>query len=119
MSEVTPTGYENMIFDLFGVTNCAVSLLFPIFIKPQTSLRQRSSFTGSNIVQAIIKRSNNNRMGFPFLLALCTVVDVIIRFVDVEKVENDAENTSKTEDFIRASKKYGLITEHVVERVAS
>lgn len=29
MSEVTPRGYENMFFGLFGITNRAVSVLFP------------------------------------------------------------------------------------------
>ncbi|KAL1301955.1 hypothetical protein AAFC00_002411 [Neodothiora populina] len=67
MSEVTPRGYENMFFGLFGITNRA------------------SSIIGPNVVQAIINATNNNWLGFPFLFAICAVASVVIWFVDVEK----------------------------------
>ncbi|KAL3424921.1 hypothetical protein PVAG01_04202 [Phlyctema vagabunda] len=67
MSEVTPRGYENMFFGLFGITNRA------------------SSIIGPNVIQAIINASNNNWMGFPFLFALCACASITIWFVDIDK----------------------------------
>lgn len=46
---------------------------------------------GPNVVQAIIDRSGNNWMGFPFLFALCFSASLVIWiFVDVEKGRKDA-----------------------------
>ncbi|KAH8834396.1 MFS general substrate transporter [Flagelloscypha sp. PMI_526] len=68
MSEVTPPGFDNMFFGLFGLSNRA------------------SSMIGPNVIQAIIDQSGNNWKGFPFLFALCVSASLIIWFgVDVTK----------------------------------
>ncbi|KAI0658570.1 MFS general substrate transporter [Cubamyces menziesii] len=73
MAELTPPGYDNMFFGLFGLSNRASSLI------------------GPNIVQAIIDKSGNNWEGFPFLFALCTCACLVIWFgVDVPKGRHDA-----------------------------
>ncbi|KJA29632.1 hypothetical protein HYPSUDRAFT_125838 [Hypholoma sublateritium FD-334 SS-4] len=73
MAELTPPGFENMFFGLFGLSNRA------------------SSMIGPNVIQAIIDRSGNNWMGFPFLFALCFSASLVIWiFVDVEKGRKDA-----------------------------
>lgn len=68
MAELSPPGFDNMFFGLFGLSNRA------------------SSMVGPNVIQAIIDETGNNWQGFPFLFALCTAASVIIWFaVDVEK----------------------------------
>ncbi|KAF8321704.1 MFS general substrate transporter [Clavulina sp. PMI_390] len=74
MSELTPPGFENMFFGLFGLSNRA------------------SSIIGPNVIQAIINNANgNNWKGFPFLFALAAAASLVIWFgVDVEKGRKDA-----------------------------
>jgi len=68
MAELSPPGFDNMFFGLFGLSNRA------------------SSMIGPNVIQAIINRSGNNWDGFPFLFALCTSASLVIWFcVDVSK----------------------------------
>ena len=46
---------------------------------------------GPNVVQAIVNRTGNNWMGFPFLFALCTSASLVIWFgVDVPRGREDA-----------------------------
>ncbi|KAH9899451.1 MFS general substrate transporter [Cubamyces lactineus] len=73
MAELTPPGYDNMFFGLFGLSNRASSLI------------------GPNVMQAIIDKSGNNWQGFPFLFALCACACLVIWFgVDVPKGRRDA-----------------------------
>ncbi|KAJ7872080.1 autophagy-related protein 22-like protein [Mycena leptocephala] len=73
MAELTPPGFDNMFFGLFGLSNRA------------------SSMIGPNVIQAIIDSSGNNWMGFPFLFALCTSASLVIWFaVDIPKGRSDA-----------------------------
>ncbi|KAF7432651.1 hypothetical protein PC9H_004593 [Pleurotus ostreatus] len=73
MAELTPPGFDNMFFGLFGLSNRA------------------SSMIGPNVIQAIIDRSGSNWMGFPFLFALCACASIVIwLFVDVHKGRRDA-----------------------------
>ncbi|KAF9534657.1 MFS general substrate transporter [Crepidotus variabilis] len=73
MAELTPPGFDNMFFGLFGLSNRA------------------SSMIGPNVIQAIIDKSGNNWMGFPFLFALCFCASLTIWFaVDVEKGRKQA-----------------------------
>ncbi|KIJ47952.1 hypothetical protein M422DRAFT_74805 [Sphaerobolus stellatus SS14] len=73
MAELTPPGFDNMFFGLFGLSNRASSIIGPI------------------VIQAIINRTQNNWQGFPFLFALCTVASLVIWFgVDVQKGRRDA-----------------------------
>ncbi|KIM52630.1 hypothetical protein SCLCIDRAFT_1223571 [Scleroderma citrinum Foug A] len=73
MAELSPPGFDNMFFGLFGLSNRA------------------SSMVGPNVVQAIIDKSGNNWQGFPFLFALCTAASFTIWFaVDVKKGRRDA-----------------------------
>ncbi|EIW61401.1 MFS general substrate transporter [Trametes versicolor FP-101664 SS1] len=73
MAELTPPGFDNMFFGLFGLSNRASSLI------------------GPNVVQAIIDSSGNNWKGFPFLFALCTVACGVLWFgVDVQQGRRDA-----------------------------
>ncbi|KAF9461520.1 autophagy-related protein 22-like protein [Collybia nuda] len=73
MAELTPPGFDNMFFGLFGLSNRA------------------SSMIGPNVIQAIIDRSGSNWMGFPFLFALCSCASLIIWFgIDVTKGRQDA-----------------------------
>jgi len=101
MSEVTPRGYENMFFGLFGITNRA------------------SSIIGPNVVQAIIDSTNNNWMGFPFLFALCTAASIVIWFVDVEKGRENCRIYVEERKLIRVAKEAGLTTDEVVQGVAT
>ncbi|KAE8146558.1 autophagy-related protein Atg22B2 [Aspergillus avenaceus] len=71
ISELMPPGYDNMFFALFGITNRA------------------SSIIGPNVIQAIIDSTQNNWMGFPFLVAICAAAMIAICFVDVEKGRED------------------------------
>ncbi|GJJ14218.1 hypothetical protein Clacol_008480 [Clathrus columnatus] len=73
MAELTPPGFDNMYFGLFGLSNRA------------------SSMIGPNVIQAIIDNTQNNWQGFPFLFALCTSASLVIWFgVDVQKGRRDA-----------------------------
>jgi len=73
MAELTPPGFDNMFFGLFGLSNRA------------------SSMIGPNVIQAIIDRTANNWEGFPFLFALCVCASLVIWFgVDVHKGRRDA-----------------------------
>ncbi|KZV88829.1 MFS general substrate transporter [Exidia glandulosa HHB12029] len=73
MAELTPPGFDNMFFGLFGLSNRA------------------SSMIGPNVIQAIIDDTGNNWMGFPFLFALCAAASLVIWFgVDVQKGRRDA-----------------------------
>lgn len=73
MAELSPPGYDNMFFGLFGLSNRA------------------SSMIGPNVIQAIIDKSGNNWMGFPFLFAICAAASLVIWFgVDVNKGRRDA-----------------------------
>jgi MFS-type transporter involved in bile tolerance (Atg22 family) len=73
MAELAPPGFDNMFFGLFGLANRASSML------------------GPSVVQAIIDRSGNNWMGFPFLFALCAAASIVIWvWVDVEQGRRDA-----------------------------
>ncbi|KAF8166982.1 MFS general substrate transporter [Pholiota molesta] len=73
MAELTPPGFDNMFFGLFGLSNRA------------------SSMIGPNVIQAIIDKSGSNWMGFPFLFALCFAASMVIWFcVDIEKGRRDA-----------------------------
>ncbi|KAJ8456567.1 hypothetical protein ONZ51_g12045 [Trametes cubensis] len=73
MAELTPPGYNNMFYGLYGLSTASASLI------------------GPNIVQAIIDKSGNNWEGFPFLFALSTCASFIIWFgVDVPKGKRDA-----------------------------
>jgi len=73
MAELSPPGFDNMFFGLFGLSNRA------------------SSMVGPNVIQAIIDNTGNNWQGFPFLFALCTAASLVIWFgVDVKKGRRDA-----------------------------
>jgi len=68
MAELSPPGFDNMFFGLFGLSNRA------------------SSTIGPNVIQSIINKSGNNRDGFPFLFGLCISASLVIWFgVDVSK----------------------------------
>jgi hypothetical protein len=46
---------------------------------------------GPNVIQAIIDKSGNNWMGFPFLFVLCVLASLVIWFgVDITKGRRDA-----------------------------
>ncbi|KAF9234356.1 MFS general substrate transporter [Melanogaster broomeanus] len=73
MAELSPPGFDNMFFGLFGLSNRA------------------SSMVGPNVIQVIIDKTNNNWQGFPFLFALCTAASMVIWFgVDIKKGRRDA-----------------------------
>ncbi|GME35470.1 putative mfs general substrate transporter protein [Neofusicoccum parvum] len=97
MSEVTPRGYENMFFGLYGITNRA------------------SSIIGPNVVQAIINSTNNNWLGFPFLVALCTCASIVIWFVDVEKGRENCRKFVEERKLLRAARESGRTVEEIVE----
>lgn len=80
MAELSPPGFDNMFFGLFGLSNRASSMVGPI------------------VVQAIIDNTGNNWEGFPFLFALCSVASLIIWFaVDVEKGRRAAVNWASSQ----------------------
>ncbi|KIJ31434.1 hypothetical protein M422DRAFT_185927 [Sphaerobolus stellatus SS14] len=88
MAELTPPGFDNMFFGLFGLSNRA------------------SSMIGPNVIQAIIDRTQNNWEGFPFLFALCAAASLVIWFgVDIQKGRRDAVKFS---DEKRKSAKKGV-----------
>ncbi|GME37408.1 putative mfs general substrate transporter protein [Neofusicoccum parvum] len=97
MSEVTPRGYENMFFGLYGITNRA------------------SSIIGPNVVQVIINSTNNNWLGFPFLVALCTCASIVIWFVDVEKGRENYRKFMEERKLLRAARDSGRTVEEIVE----
>lgn len=73
MAELTPPGFDNMFFGLFGLSNRA------------------SSMIGPNVIQAIINNTGDNWKGFPFLFALCTAASLVIWFgVDITTGRRDA-----------------------------
>ncbi|KAG6373769.1 MFS general substrate transporter [Boletus reticuloceps] len=73
MAELSPPGFDNMFFGLFGLSNRA------------------SSTVGPYVVQAIIDKTQDNWRGFPFLFAICTAASLVIWFgVDVKKGRRDA-----------------------------
>ncbi|KAM6496423.1 Autophagy-related protein 22-like protein [Amanita muscaria] len=75
MAELTPPGFENLFFSLLGLSSSGTSII------------------GSNVIQVIIDDSGNNWMGFPFILAMCTVASLVIWFgVDVERGRGDAKD---------------------------
>ncbi|KIY52192.1 MFS general substrate transporter [Fistulina hepatica ATCC 64428] len=79
MAELTPHGFENMFFGLFGLSNRA------------------SSMIGPNVIQAIIDNTGDNWKGFPFLFALCLCASVVIWFgVDMQKGKRDATAWAET-----------------------
>lgn len=90
MSEVTPQGYENMFFGLFGITNRA------------------SSIIGPNVVQATINNTNNNWMGFPFLFAICFAASIMIWFVDVEKGRENCRKFVEARKIVRITHEEGV-----------
>ncbi|RMJ27771.1 autophagy protein Atg22 [Aspergillus sp. HF37] len=85
ISELMPRGYDNMFFALFGITNRA------------------SSIIGPNVIQAIINRTHNNWMGFPFLFAICAAAMITIWFVDVEKGREDARKFAESRKLARVT----------------
>lgn len=90
ISELMPRGYDNMFFALFGITNRA------------------SSVIGPNVIQAIINNTRNNRMGFPFLFAICAAAMVAIGFVDIEKGREDCRNFTEQRKVDRVATETGL-----------
>ncbi|KAG2141649.1 autophagy-related protein 22-like protein [Suillus cothurnatus] len=73
MAELSPPGFDNMFFGLFGLSNRA------------------SSMVGPNVIQVIIDKTGSNWQGFPFLFAMCTAASMVIWFgVDVTKGRRDA-----------------------------
>lgn len=91
MSEVTPRGYENMFFGLFGITNRA------------------SSIIGPNVIQAIINKTNNNWLGFPFLFAICAAASAVIWFVDVEKGRKSCRDFERERKVVRVEREDGVL----------
>ncbi|KAF8530048.1 MFS general substrate transporter [Hysterangium stoloniferum] len=86
MGELTPPGFDNMFFGLFGLSNRA------------------SSMIGPNVVQAIIDRTHNNWHGFTFPFALCTIASLILWFgVDVQQGRRDAIKFSNEERKVSAA----------------
>jgi MFS-type transporter involved in bile tolerance (Atg22 family) len=100
MSEVTPRGYENMFFGLFGITNRA------------------SSIIGPNVIQAIINDSGNNWTGFPFLFAICVAASIVVWCVDVEKGRENCRKFVEDRKVRRAAREAGLGVEEVVSGAA-
>lgn len=75
MAELTPPGFDNMFFSLFGLSSPGTSII------------------GPNVIQVIINKTGNNWMGFPFLFAMCTVASLVIWLgVDVERGRGDAKD---------------------------
>lgn len=118
MSEVTPRGYENMFFGLFGITNRAVSSLnLPVpNLSPNS---KKSSIIGPNVVQTIINSTNNDWMGFPFLFSLCSAASIVIWFVDIEKGRENCRKYVEERKLVRVAKESGLTTDEVIDGVAT
>ncbi|KAG2357960.1 autophagy-related protein 22-like protein [Suillus spraguei] len=73
MAELSPPGFDNMFFGLFGLFSRTSSIVGPI------------------VIQVIISKTGNNWQGFPLLFAMCTVASVVVWFgVDVTKGRRDA-----------------------------
>ncbi|OBT71024.1 hypothetical protein VF21_10128 [Pseudogymnoascus sp. 05NY08] len=101
MAEVTPRGYENMFFGLFGITNRA------------------SSIIGPNVVQAIINKTNNNWLGFPFLFSICAAASIVIWFVDIDKGRENCRQYVEERKLLRVAKETGMTTDEVVEGIST
>jgi hypothetical protein len=91
MAELSPPGFDYMVQHpilLEGVTHRPNTYqFFGLF----GLCNRTSSMIGPNVVQAIVDRTGNNWMGFPFLLGLCSVSSLIIWFwVDVPRGREDA-----------------------------
>ncbi|VDB99551.1 unnamed protein product [Peniophora sp. CBMAI 1063] len=85
MAELTPPGYDNMFFGLFGLSNRA------------------SSMIGPNVIQAIIDNTGDNWKGFPFLFALCFCASFTIWiFVDVTAGRRAAVRWAEERRAVRA-----------------
>lgn len=116
ISELTPRGYENMFFALFGITNRAVShsatdqQIRLIFVS-------QSSIIGPNVIQAIINDTNNNWMGFPFLFAICTGALIVICFVNVEQGRADARRFLEDRKLARIQAESGLTRTDIFAKV--
>ncbi|KAF9889024.1 hypothetical protein FE257_008001 [Aspergillus nanangensis] len=85
ISELTPQGYDNMFFALFGITNRA------------------SSIIGPNVIQAIINDTQNNWMGFPFLFSICAAAMIGIACVDIEKGREDSRKFTQDRKMAQAA----------------
>lgn len=97
MAELTPPGFDNMFFGLFGLSNRA------------------SSMIGPNVIQAIINNTGDNWKGFPFLFALCTAASLVIWFgVDITTGRRDAVAWAEKH---RAYAETGVYTEEEDESV--
>ncbi|KAL4081451.1 autophagy-related protein 22-like protein [Scleroderma yunnanense] len=73
MAELSPPGFDNMFFGLFGLSNRSSSMVGPI------------------VIQSIIEKTGNNWQGFPFLFALCTAASLTIWFcLDVKRGRRDS-----------------------------
>ncbi|EPS29861.1 hypothetical protein PDE_04811 [Penicillium oxalicum 114-2] len=90
VSEMIPSGYDNMFFALFGITNRA------------------SSIIGPNVIQAIINETRNNWMGFPFLFAICATAMIVICFVNVEKGREDCKKFTERRKVDRVVAEVGI-----------
>ncbi|EKV07340.1 Atg22B-2p [Penicillium digitatum] len=90
ISELMPRGYDNMFFALFGITNRA------------------SSIIGPNVIQAIINKTHNNWMGFPFLFAICAGAMIAICFVDVKKGREDCRRFTEQRKIDRVVAESGV-----------
>ncbi|KAG6844008.1 hypothetical protein H0H87_010731 [Tephrocybe sp. NHM501043] len=91
MAELSPPGFDNMVTPiLLSTAQHMLSLLAQFFGLFGLSNRA-SSMIGPNVIQAIIDKSGNNWMGFPFLFTLCACASLVIWFgVNVTKGRNDA-----------------------------
>ncbi|KAG6369476.1 MFS general substrate transporter [Boletus reticuloceps] len=80
MAELSPPGFDNMFFGLFGLSNRA------------------SSMVGPYVVQGIIDKTQDNWRGFPFLFAICMAASLVIWFgIDVKKGRRDAVRWAATQ----------------------
>ena len=98
MAEVTPRGYENMFFGLFGITNRASSLI------------------GPNVVAAISNATGNEWKGFPFLFAICAAASVTIWCVDIEKGRANCRRFVEERKVVRTAREAGLSEAEVLVR---
>lgn len=98
--ELTPPGFDNMFFGLFGLSNRASSMIGPNVI--QAIIDNTRQFTDPRLFlffcYLLIKTNlcvllfiENNWQGFPFLFALCAAASLVIWFgVDIQKGRRDA-----------------------------
>ena len=85
MAELSPPGFDNMVFLLFFS-----NLSIPSFLRVQLTFgrtqffglfglsNRASSMIGPNVIQAIIDDTGNNWKGFPFLFAMCAAASLVI-----------------------------------------